>query len=87
MAKKKEETFCFEIEVEGKKYKCRRVVKGTRHLTQVIFVEGIPGYEHDQADYSRNLHDPKFMESFAETIAGSMIRKHLRAKNEDIDGP
>jgi hypothetical protein len=66
----------FEVEVEGRTYKCERVVDGTRVLTQSIRVEGI-GTESDSASYGSRGHPVASMPGIAELIAERIIKTRL----------
>ena len=64
----------FTIQVDGRTYKCERIVSGTREFTQIILVLDI-GSEVDTARYGPNRHPPASMESIAEQIAREIVFK------------
>jgi len=71
---KAREIIPFTIDVDGKTYKCERVVSGTREYTQVIHVLGV-GSEADNARYGPKRHRPTGMESIATQIAREIVLK------------
>jgi hypothetical protein len=88
LVSKAREIIPFTIEVDGKTYKCERVVSGTREYTQVIHVLGV-GSEADSARYGPKHHRPTGMESLAAQIAREIVQKRKISRpppGERIDG-
>jgi hypothetical protein len=59
----------FEIEREGRTYRCERVITGTRVQRQTVIVHGI-GRKPDSADYGASLRT----KSYAKTRPHGAIR-------------
>lgn len=68
-----QERYEFEIEQNGKAYRCNRVVTGKRVLTQVITVLGV-GSKADSANYGSRGHPISTMEDIAGIIAHEILR-------------
>ncbi len=79
VAKKRESTD-FTVEVDGQENKCRRVVDGTKVLTQTVVVEGV-GSEADTAKNGlKHGHRVESMEGMAKQIARELILKAKPAR-------
>jgi hypothetical protein len=73
--KRRQVRFLFTVKVDGKTYKCERLVTGTRVLSQTVHVEGIVRTENDPARYGGPMgHSIASMEFTAKVIAGIMIQ-------------
>lgn len=70
----------FDVPYDGKTYKCRRIVSGSRLKKQHISVSGLRtlnDVKDDSAIYGTNHHNEESMESAAYMIAKQIIESAL----------
>lgn len=73
MSKKKLETrFDFDVEYEGRVYKCYRSIRGHNVLEQTITVIGV-GSKLDRVNYGERHYPISTMEAIAQTIAREIL--------------
>lgn len=69
----------FTVEVDGKTYKCHRLVSGTRALTQRIYVTGCEESKADDVRYGQRGRPESTMEGIAKMIAREIIRENKKS--------
>lgn len=68
------QVYNFQVNHDGKAYDCRRIVSGSRRLTQTMEVLGV-GSKRDTAIYATSNGRPiESMESIARVLAGEILR-------------
>jgi hypothetical protein len=73
-----ETVLAFELEHHGRRYQCRRTVRGTVRLSQHVEVIGT-GERLDTGLYGGSAHSVETMENIARIIALELIKRHVPA--------